>query len=91
MQQQVITEIDISIIPKITKGTKKAWVRIYDPIDQWAWYICEYDGENLCYGLITAGSASAWTYFSIAELMLVRNEENSPLERDQSWIPREVG
>lgn len=87
----MITDLDIALIPNITKGTRKAWVRIYDALSQWSWYICEYDGENLCYGLITdSENKTIWTYFTLSELMLIRNQEDLPLKRDLCWIPKEV-
>lgn len=76
-------------IPRISQGTKKAWMKFVSLRGDTAWYVTEFDGKDLCYGLI-AGSDQAWGYFSLRELSLMRNEQGVPIEMDPNWIPQDI-
>lgn len=76
-------------IPNISQGTHKAWVKFMDLQSNAAWYVTEFDGKDLCYGLIT-GKKTVWGYFSLSELRLIRNASGLPIVQDINWVPQEV-
>lgn len=76
-------------IPMIGHGTKKAWVRFKDPQSNASWYVTEFDGKDLCYGLIV-GMISGWGYFFLSEIALIRNPMGLPMVMDKHWIPQDI-
>ncbi|AFM42962.1 Protein of unknown function (DUF2958) [Desulfosporosinus acidiphilus SJ4] len=77
-------------IPTISHGTRKAWVKFRDPQSSNAWYVTEFDGKDLCYGLIISDVESVWGYFSLIEIALFRNQFGLPIVLDIYWKPQEL-
>jgi hypothetical protein len=62
------------------------WVKLFTPDSSWTWYVIEWDGEDLCYGLVS-GHEVELGYFSLAEIDGVRGGLGLPVERDLYFIP----
>ena len=66
------------------------WARWFTPDSGWAWYAVEWDGADLCFGLVE-GLEVELGYFSLAELAEARGPMGLAIERDQQWRPRALG
>ena len=71
------------------KGGKAiAYVKFFCPdSNPWTWYACEYDGEDIFFGLVH-GFEKELGYFSLSELKSVRGPLGLPIERDKFWQPK---
>ena len=63
-----------------------AWVKLFTPDSNWTWYVVEWDGEDLCFGLVS-GHEVELGYFSLAEIRDVRGGLGLPVERDLYFSP----
>lgn len=63
------------------------WVKLFTPDSSWTWFITEYDGTDLCFGLVI-GLEIELGYFSLAEMASVRGGLGLPVERDLWFTPR---
>lgn len=63
------------------------WVKLFTPDSSWTWFITEYDGEDLCFGLVK-GHETELGYFSLAEIAAVRGPLNLRIERDFWFEPK---
>lgn len=81
----------INLIPELydteDNGDPTVWVKLFFPDFHWTWYITEYDGEDLCYGLV-AGPEAELGYFRLSELQAARGKFGCCIERDRSFTPR---
>lgn len=73
-------------------GTEKepnptAWVKLFTPDSSWTWYLTEFDGEDICFGLVV-GHAVELGYFSLAEITSARGPLGLPIERDLYFQPK---
>lgn len=57
-----------------------AHVKFFHPGAGWTWYLTEFDGDDLCFGLVQ-GMEEEFGYFSLAEL------ESNQVERDLHFDP----
>ena len=77
-------------IPKLymTEGDSDptVWVKLFTPDSIWTWYVLEWDGEDLCFGLVI-GHEQELGYFSLAEIDGVRGGLGLPVERDLYFTP----
>jgi len=79
-------------IPKLYKtegvplSDKVAFVKLFLPWSSWKWYIMEYDGSDLCFGLVI-GHETEFGYFSLKELGQLEGEYGLPVERDVNFRP----
>jgi hypothetical protein len=77
-------------IPKLytTDGESdpNVWVKLFTPDSIWSWYVIEWDGEDLCFGLVL-GHAEELGYFSLSEIAGVRGGLGLPVERDLYFNP----
>ncbi len=78
-------------LPKIGSQDGKGYdaiaqVKFFHPASSWTWYISEYDGEDMLYGLVD-GFEKELGYISLTELKetVVRGLK---MERDLHWKPR---
>ena len=55
--------------------------KFFTPDSSWSWYVLEFDGEDLFFGLVV-GHETELGYFSLAELKSVRGPLGLPIERD---------
>lgn len=63
-----------------------AWVRFFTPDSFWTWYVVEFDGRDLCFGLVR-GQATELGYFQLSELATGRGPLGVPIERDDDFQP----
>jgi len=70
------------------KGGKTiAYLKLFTPDSGWSWFACEYDGEDIFFGLVD-GHCKELGYFSLSELKSVRGPLGLPVERDKFWKPK---
>ena len=62
------------------------WVKLFTPDSNWTWYIVEWDGDDLCFGLVS-GHEIELGYFSLADLASARGALGLPIERDLHFAP----
>lgn len=62
------------------------WVKFFTPDAQWTWYVTEFDGEDMFFGLVQ-GLETELGYFSLSELRRVRGRLGLPIERDRYFKP----
>ncbi len=61
-------------------------VRIFDPAGSWVWYVTDWDGQDICFGLVE-GFEKEWGTFSLRELSMHRGPFGIGLEVDVSFSP----
>ena len=61
-------------------------IKLFTPASRWTWYPTEFDGDDLCFGLVS-GFEVELGYFSMAELEGVRDSLGLPIERDLYFEP----
>ncbi len=66
-----------------------AMIRLFSPDSSWVWYILEYDGEDIAFGLVV-GHETEMGYFSISELASVTGPLGLRIERDVWFKPTPV-
>jgi len=62
------------------------YVKFFAPWSRWTWYITEFDGKDLFFGL-TCGFEDEWGYISLAELERVKGPVGLKIERDLHFKP----
>lgn len=67
----------------------KAIVKLFTPWTNWTWYITEFDGEDMCFGLV-CGHENELGYFSLSELEEIRGPAGLKVERDLHYKPTVV-
>jgi len=60
------------------------WVKLFHPLSSWTWYVIEYDGDDLCFGLVD-GYEKELGYFSLSELS--QPVRGYGVERDRAFRP----
>jgi hypothetical protein len=82
---QLLNETLRSTIPPLhaSENTKDPVIhaKFFDPCGSWTWYVLEFDGEDLFFGIVD-GFEREWGYFSLAELESVRGKLGLGIERD---------
>jgi hypothetical protein len=68
---------------------KIAHVKLFDPGSTWTWYVMEYDGTDMCFGLVI-GHETEFGYFSLQELNAIRFCGVPVIERDMYFRPTQV-
>lgn len=59
--------------------------KFFHPLSNWTWYVLEFDGEDLFFGLVD-GFEQEMGYFSLSELESI-NVKGLPIERDLHFTP----
>ena len=67
----------------------QALVKFFTPDSSWSWYCSEFDGNDICFGLVI-GFEAEFGYFSISELESVRGPLGLPIERDLHFEPKSL-
>ena len=67
-----------------------AHVKFFTPDGNWTWYVTEFDGQDMLFGLID-GFDKELGYISLSELQSVRGPLGLPIERDMYWTPKTLG
>ena len=62
----------------------KIIVKFFDPCSQWTWYVSEFDGVDMFFGLVR-GHETEFGYFSLAELESIRGRWGLGIERDRHF------
>jgi hypothetical protein len=68
---------------------KVAITKLFHPWSNWTWYIIEFDGDDLCWGLVS-GHETEFGYFSLSELSKVEYPFGIAVERDVFFRPTRV-
>jgi hypothetical protein len=64
---------------------KVAYAKLFHPISNWEWYVLEYDGQDICFGLVV-GHETEFGYFSLKELSSL----SLTVERDLYFQPMQI-
>src|SRR5580765_4760221 len=67
-----------------------AVVKLYTPDSHWTWYVVEFDGDDVFYGLVD-GIDREYGYFSLSEIESIRGPLGLPMERDAYFKPTALG
>ena len=62
------------------------WTKFFVPASSWTWYVTEFDGEDIFFGLVD-GHYVELGYFSLSELMSTRDSFGLGVERDLYFKP----
>ena len=78
-------------LPPLYAGEEKgeatmALVKFFTPDSGWSWFVTEFDGEDVFFGLVV-GHEVELGYFSLSELQSVRGGLGLPVERDLYFKP----
>ncbi len=68
------------------RGKVVAYIKYFCPTSTWIWYACEFDGEDIFFGLVD-GHCKELGYFSLAELEEITGPMGYPIERDLYFKP----
>jgi hypothetical protein len=68
---------------------KIAMAKFFHPATNWTWYVIEYDGNDLCWGLVS-GHEAEFGYFSVSELSKAISLFGLRVERDIFFRPTRV-
>lgn len=66
-----------------------AYVRIFDPVGAWSWYITEWDGQSEAFGLVI-GIEAELGYMDVGELASVPGPLGIGLELDMHFVPTPI-
>ena len=82
-------------LPKLFEQDSKglnalAYVKFFTPDSNWSWYVTEFDGVDIFYGLVD-GLDKELGYFSLSELESVRGPLGLKIERDLYFEPTKIG
>lgn len=82
-----------SQLPALSTQSNKpdpiAHVKLFAPDANWTWFIIEFDGQDLCFGLVK-GLCEEFGYFSLSDLKSLRGGYGLPLERDLFFRPTPI-
>ena len=62
-------------------------VKLFTPDSSWTWYLSEFDGDDLLFGL-AIGMEIELGYVSLSELQEVRGPLGLPIERDLYYVSK---
>ena len=88
----LLTKADRAKLPPLYSQSERggaaiAPVKLFTPDSSWTWYVTEFDGDDLAFGLVV-GIEAELGYFRISELEAVRGPLGLPVERDLYWTPK---
>jgi hypothetical protein len=95
MLTSYFTKAQIKQLPKLYETEdiaiedKKVIVKLFHPASNWTWYVIEYDGDDLCWGLVQ-GFDIEYGYFSLKELFQLQGPFGLSVERDKWFTPTKV-
>lgn len=67
---------------------KIAHIRLADTGSNWQWYVIEFDGNDICWGLVW-GHEVEYGYFSLTEMEEI-NKSLPRIQRDEGFKPSSV-
>lgn len=68
---------------------KIARLKFFHPSSNWTWYVIEFDGDDLCWGLVS-GHEAEFGYFSLSEICQPIGPFGLRVERDVFFRPTRV-
>jgi len=88
---ELLDGVSRAVLPPLYHNEEKgleaiAPVKFFTPDSQWTWYPTEFDGRDICFGLVS-GFEVELGYFSMSELEGVRGLFGLPIERDLYFQP----
>lgn len=88
---ELITEEIKKTLPKLYTQEKLgleaiAYLKFFTPDSNWTWYITEFDGNDLFFGLVD-GFEKELGYFSLSEIKDARGPFGLKIERDLYFTP----
>ena len=85
---QLLTDEARRTLPRYGEkdGCDVARVKFFTPDSSWTWYVSEFDGDDILYGLVDCFEVEFGT-FSLKELQAVRGPLGLPIEHDISFTP----
>jgi len=88
---KLITEEIKRVLPKLYEQESlgynaTAYVKFFTPDSNWSWYVTEFDGKDLFFGLV-CGFERELGYFSLSELQNVTGPLGLKIERDLYFEP----
>lgn len=93
LEMKLLTEEIRKRLPQLyeTEGQEDQIVQVkfFTPDSSWTWYLIEFDGEDLCYGLVD-GLCKEFGYFSLKELESITGPLGLQIERDLYFEPTPV-
>lgn len=63
--------------------------KLFHPASNWTWYVIEYDGSDMCWGMVE-GHELEYGYFSLNELRQLIGPYGLCIERDRYFKPCKV-
>ena len=66
-----------------------AYVKFFTPDSNWTWYVTEFDGNDIFFGLVD-GFEKELGYFSLSELQNVTGPLGLKIERDLYFKPTKI-
>jgi hypothetical protein len=93
LREQGLLPLDIrQQLPDLYSGDEygleaKSQVKFFTPDSNWSWFVSEFDGEDILFGLVS-GFEVELGYFSLRELENVKGPLGVPIERDLYFVPR---
>ena len=92
-KEQLLPKEVLDKLPKLgeTESQKNplAIVKFFFPDFDWQWYVVEFDGEDLFYGLVH-GFEKELGYFRLSELMSNRGKLGCKIQKDLYFEPTPV-
>ena len=73
----------------ITLEDKIVQAKLFTPWTSWTWYVIEFDGDDLCFGLVD-GLEREYGYFTLSELSEITGPAGLKIERDKWFRPSTV-
>lgn len=64
-----------------------ALIKLFTPGDQWIWYVVEFDGADLCFGLVV-GNVPELGYFRLSSLQWGWGLHSIDVIRDARYSPK---
>ena len=91
IEMKLLTEEIKKVLPKLYEQDGKglnaiAYVKFFTPDSNWTWYVTEFDGKDIFFGLVD-GFEKELGYFSLKELESVKGPLGLKIERDLYFKP----
>ena len=87
---QLLTKELRKQIPPLGTTSKEAdpmvVCKFFTPDSNWTWYVIEFDGEDICFGLVE-GNETELGYFSLSEIQAIHGPAGLRVERDLYFDP----
>ena len=94
IEMKLITEEIKRVLPKLYEQDGKGWnaiayIKFFTPDSNWTWYVTEFDGKDIFFGLVD-GFEKELGYFFLSELQNVTGPLGLKIERDLYYKPTKL-